>query len=85
MKVRKEWIGSKKPATEGSLAELQEDIHVDMIQMEERLRRDLMDKETGKEMFKLIKSIDKRLHTWEDIPERLTQVENDIFKLKLRR
>lgn len=85
MKVRKEWIGSSEPATKGNLAELQEDIHIDLTQMEERLRRDLMSKETGKEMFNLLKSIDKRLRAWADIPERLTKVENDVFKLKLRR
>lgn len=32
MKVHKSWIGSKKPATKGDLADLQEDIHVDLQQ-----------------------------------------------------
>ena len=33
MKIRKSWIGSRKPATKGDLAELQEDIHVDMQEL----------------------------------------------------
>lgn len=37
MKVRKGWIGSKKPATLGNLAELQEDLHLDLDQLESRL------------------------------------------------
>lgn len=103
MKVRKEWIGSNKTATQGNLAELQEDIHIDLAHMEkkftgmeermekkfttmeERLRRDLMDKETGKDILDIVKSLDKRLATLKDIPERVTTLENDVFKLKLRR
>ena len=30
MKVRKTWIGSNQPATQGNLADLQEDIHIDI-------------------------------------------------------
>lgn len=37
MKVRKEWIGSQEPATKGDLADLQEDLHVDMAGMEGRI------------------------------------------------
>lgn len=96
MKVRKEWIGSKKPATQENLAELQEDLHSDLVgngdrlrqdmtSMEERLRNDLMSKETGEEILNIVKSLDKQRNEWSDIPERMTKVEDEVFKLKLRR
>lgn len=85
MKIRKEWIGSKKPATLGNLADLQEDIHSDLTQMEERMSKKFATKEIVATILTIVKSIDKRLRDWADIPERLTKVENDVFKLKLRR
>jgi hypothetical protein len=115
MKVRKEWIGSKKPATLGNLADLQEDIHVDLSEISQKMvtKNDLKDTErrmgekfatkedlenlearmeakfatkaTVATILNIVKSIDKRLRAWADIPERLTKVENEVFKLKLRR
>lgn len=81
MKVHKEWIGSKDPATKGDLAELQEDIHLDMTQMENRL----MSKEAGKEILEIVKSIDKQLKPLRSIPEEVTKLKNEVFKLKLHR
>lgn len=41
MKVHKDWIGSRKAATKGDLADLQEDIHVDLQQF--ATKQDLKD------------------------------------------
>lgn len=103
MPIKEGWIGSKKPATQGNLADLQEDIHADLQQfatkqdLKDELKKyatkedlkkatqNLMTKETGEELLGLIQSIDKRLKKHEGLPERVTAVENDVFKLKLRR
>ncbi len=85
MKVHKDWIGSDEPATKSNLADLQEDNHLDLTQAEERLRKDLMSKETGKEILEIVKSIDKKLKPLVDLPEEVTKLKNEVFKLKLRR
>lgn len=93
MKVRKEWIGSKKPATQGNLADLQEDIHLDLMQMELRLSKKfatkedlkgLMSKETGEELLGYMKSIDRRLKDQHDLPEEVDKLKTRVFKLELR-
>ena len=89
MKVRKEWIGSKKPATKGDLADLQEDIHVDLQQFatKQDLKEavnGLMTKETGEELLNLIKSIDKRLRNWDWIPGAVKDLQKRVFKLEIR-
>lgn len=111
MKVRKEWIGSKKPATQGNLADVQEDIHADLQPFATKqdikdelvkyaTKEDLgkvesrLDKRIGRveriveSILKVVQSIEGRfkdLANFEKVPERLTKVENDVFKLKLRR
>ncbi|MEK7557168.1 MAG: hypothetical protein AAB538_04285, partial [Patescibacteria group bacterium] len=74
-----------EPATKSNLADLQEDNHLDLTQAEERLRKDLMSKETGKEILEIVKSIDKKLKPLVDLPEEVTKLKNEVFKLKLRR
>lgn len=59
----------KNLAAQGNLTELEKNMSAEQM---------------GKEIIRLLKSIDKRLRDW-DIPARLTQVENEVFKLKLRR
>lgn len=44
MTVIEKWIGSKKPATLGDLSILQENIHLDLMQMEERLGKKFVTK-----------------------------------------
>lgn len=92
MKVRKEWIGSKKPATQGNLADLHEDIHVDINEMSQKMAT--LDSRMGRlervveSILKVVQSIEGRfkdMANFEKVPERLTKVENDVFKLKLRR
>lgn len=114
MKVRKEWIGSKKPASRGNLADLQEDIHADLSELTQKVDKieenmvtkneleNLATKEDLKKrdsrlgrverivesILKVVQSIEGRfkdMANFEKVPERLTKVENDVFKLKLRR
>lgn len=98
MKVRKDWIGSKKSATKGDLADLQEDIHADLQQfatkqdVKDAVRglatkedlKGLMGKETGEAILGRLDSMDAVLKKLVDLPQRVTKLENDVFKLKLR-
>lgn len=88
MKVRKEWIGSNKPATQGNLADLQEDIHADLQNF--ATKEDLKNTESKllriiKTVLKVVQDIDKHFKEHKDIPGRVHVLENDVFKLKLRR
>lgn len=96
MKVRKAWIGSKKAATLGNLAELQEDIHLDLQEigqkmatkedlthLEERMGEKFATKETVAAILEIVKSIDKRLISWDWIPDAATDLKNRVFKLEI--
>lgn len=80
MKVRKQWIGSKKAASLGNLAELQEDMHVDL--------QDIREKMATKDMLKIVldivKELDRRTRGWESIPAGVTDLKNRVFKLEIR-
>lgn len=84
MKVRKEWIDSKESATQGDLSNLQEDMHLDLVQMEERMIEKFATKETVATILEIVKSIDKRLKSWEGIPAAVRDLQNRIFKLEVK-
>ena len=58
MKVHKEWIGSKEPATKGDLADLQEDIHVDLQQF---AKKDDLD-QAKKEIIYEFRAVAENIH-----------------------
>ncbi|MEK7556924.1 MAG: hypothetical protein AAB538_03025 [Patescibacteria group bacterium] len=60
MKVRKAWIKSKEPAALDHLAELQEDIHLDLNQLETRLSSK-MEEQTEKILYEF-KAITENIH-----------------------
>lgn len=99
MKVHKDWIGSKKPASKGDLADLQEDIHLDLQQfatkqdLEDAVEKlatkedlkGLMSRETGEELLEYMKSIDRQLKKQADIPQEVEKLKARVFKLELHR
>lgn len=87
MKVRKAWIGSEKAATLGNLAELQEDIHLDLqeigqkmvtkgdlTQMEERMDKKFATKQDLKEAVKGLMSRD----TGEELLEYMKSIDKRL-------
>lgn len=86
MKVRKEWIGSKKPATQANLSDLQEDMHLDLQNVEERLGKRISRVERISEsILKIVQSSEGRLREQKDLPEEVDKLKTRVFKLELRR
>ncbi len=91
MKVHKDWIGSKKAATKGDLADLQEDIHVDLQGFATKedvqgVKEDVQKvKKTMETVLAIVKDIDRHNKENRDIPGRVRVLESDVLKLKFRR
>lgn len=83
MKVRKEWIGSKKASTKGDLADLQEDIHVDLQEIKDdgtSIKSDLASLKQGQvAILKVLQSIEGRLKDMTSHEQRLQRLEKAVF------
>lgn len=97
MNAKKEFIGSKEPATKGDLENLREDLQVDML----GIKNDILDTlraEMHEMEMRLMKKIElilavtqdtnKRLAELEkklaDMPERVAALEDDVLRLKAK-
>lgn len=100
MPIREEWIGSKKPATQADLADLQEDTHLEIDKAEQRIKKEirkeirdsekrleskLASKEAVQDVYDILQSIDKRLKDQGDLPAEVDKLKTRVFKLELRR
>lgn len=85
MKVRKEWIGSKKAATQGNLADVQEDIHLDLHEISQKMatKEDLKALATKEDLKKFAtKEYLKGLMTKETGEELLNYIKAIVKQLK---
>lgn len=98
MKVHKDWIGSKKTATKGDLADLQEDIHVDFQQfatkqdltdaVEKLATKEDLTREAAKvnnileSILKVLDSIQGQLTDMKNHEVRIQRLEKKVFSLR---
>ena len=99
MVVNKNWIGSTEPATKGDLAELHENIHLELQQfatkedlraLEKRLEKRMDEKFATKEDLNALETrmqdkLDLLLDLVRGIDQRLNDFERRIVKLELQR
>lgn len=86
MPIKEGWIGSKKPATQGNLADLQEDMHADLQNVEERLDKRISRVERiVASILKVVQSIEGRLKEQRSLPEEVDKLKARVFKIELRR
>lgn len=70
-----------QPVTQGEFQPLMTAIKAEFNQ----LREEMASKEQLGHVLEIVQSIDARLKEWRDIPERMANVETDVFKLKVKR
>ena len=87
MKVHKDWIGSKKAATKGDLADLQEDIHADfqLFATKEDLAREIAKvNNTLGSILKVLDSIQGQLSDMKNHEVRIKRLETHVFGSRAR-
>lgn len=85
MKVHKDWIESKKSATQGDLADLQEDIHVDLETLGTDLRGEIASsRRVNESMLKVLQSIEGRLKDMAHHEVRIRRLEKHVFGSAMR-